>query len=108
MPITFSLRGDLFKLRLLVNAPVLHSKKISIAAVVGTTATGKSDLVYEAFSAVNASVINCDSIQMYREVEIGTAKPDAVILNSISHLFMDCVSPPKKQITIMLDVPLRV
>ena len=46
-----------------------------VIAVVGPTASGKSDLAVALAQAIGGEVINADSMQLYRGMDIGTAKP---------------------------------
>ncbi|MBA3409834.1 MAG: (d)CMP kinase, partial [Geodermatophilaceae bacterium] len=45
-----------------------------VLAIVGPTATGKSDLAVEVARQVDAEVVNADSMQLYRGMDVGTAK----------------------------------
>ena len=45
-----------------------------VVAVVGPTATGKSDLAVELAHGLGGEVVNADSMQLYRGMDIGTAK----------------------------------
>jgi tRNA dimethylallyltransferase len=46
----------------------------SIIAIVGPTASGKSALGIELALRIDAEIINCDSVQVYQDIEIATAK----------------------------------
>lgn len=52
---------------------------VSVIAVVGATATGKSDLALDLAERFDAEIVNADAMQLYRGMDIGTAKvpPDA-------------------------------
>ena len=45
-----------------------------IIAIVGPTGVGKTSLSIKLAKKLNASIINCDSMQIYKELNIGTAK----------------------------------
>jgi tRNA dimethylallyltransferase len=45
-----------------------------VVAVVGPTASGKSDLGIALALRLGGEIINCDSVQVYKEIEIATAK----------------------------------
>ena len=49
--------------------------KQSIICVVGPTASGKTRLSVELAKAYDGEVVSCDSMQLYRRMDIGTAKP---------------------------------
>lgn len=66
-------------------------KKIII--ICGPTATGKTDLAFNLAKYFNTEIISADSRQIYKYLNIGTAKPDKYILNNIKHHLIDFVSP---------------
>lgn len=61
---------------------------------VGATGTGKSDLALTNAEKFSADIINADSIQMYRKVDLGSAKPTAAEFQRRPHHLFDFVSPP--------------
>jgi tRNA dimethylallyltransferase len=64
-----------------------------ILAVVGPTASGKSDLGIALALAVGGEIINCDSVQVYRDVEIATAKIPLAERRGVAHHLIDFVPP---------------
>lgn len=64
-----------------------------IVCVVGPTASGKSELGIALALRFNGEIINCDSVQVYREIEIATAKVPLAGRRGVSHHLMDFVSP---------------
>jgi tRNA dimethylallyltransferase len=58
----------------------------------GATATGKTSLSIQLAQYFQTEILSCDSRQFYREMTIGTAKPDAVELHAASHHFIDYLS----------------
>lgn len=62
--------------------------------IVGPTAVGKSQCGLAAALATGAGILNCDSIQCYQKVEIGTAKPTTEERLKVPHFLLDWVSPP--------------
>jgi tRNA dimethylallyltransferase len=74
-------------------ANVTRTSSGDIIAVVGPTASGKSTLGIELALSLGGEVINCDSVQVYREVEIATAKVPFEERAGITHHLMDFVSP---------------
>ena len=60
-----------------------------LVAVVGATATGKSDLAVSLARALGGEVINADSMQLYRGMDIGTAKLSAAERHGIPHHLLD-------------------
>ncbi len=64
-----------------------------IAAVVGPTASGKTALAIELAQIYNGEIISCDSMQIYRGMDIGTAKPTPEETRGIPHHMIDIVEP---------------
>ncbi|MGY1608987.1 tRNA (adenosine(37)-N6)-dimethylallyltransferase MiaA [Geodermatophilus sp. SYSU D00700] len=60
-----------------------------VLAVVGPTATGKTALAVELALALGGEVVNADSMQLYRGMDIGTAKPDAAERRGVPHHLLD-------------------
>ena len=65
----------------------------SVFAIVGPTASGKSELGIELALRVDGEIINCDSVQIYREIEIATAKIAPEEMRGVPHHLLDYVSP---------------
>ncbi len=64
-----------------------------ILAIVGCTASGKTALSVELARRLDGEIISCDSMQLYRHMDIGTAKPDMAERRGIPHHLMDMVDP---------------
>jgi tRNA dimethylallyltransferase len=60
-----------------------------IAHCVGATATGRSDLAVKLAQEIGAEIINADSMQLYRGMDIGTAKASIEERQGIPHHMMD-------------------
>ena len=60
-----------------------------VVAVVGPTATGKTALAVALGHRLGGEVVNADSMQLYRGMDIGTAKPDLVERNGVPHHLLD-------------------
>ena len=60
-----------------------------VVAVVGPTATGKTALAVALARRLGAEVVNADSMQLYRGMDIGTAKPDAAERGGVPHHLLD-------------------
>lgn len=56
--------------------------------ITGPTAVGKTELSLEVAEQLNAEIISADSRQVYRELTIGTAKPDPAALERVPHHFI--------------------
>jgi tRNA dimethylallyltransferase len=68
-------------------------EKIKIVVISGPTGSGKSDLAVRIAEEVGGEIINADSMQVYRGMDIGTAKPPAEEQARIPHHLLDIVSP---------------
>jgi tRNA dimethylallyltransferase len=62
-------------------------------AIVGPTASGKSTLGINVALEINGEIINCDSVQVYQEIEIATAKVPLEERHGVPHHLIDFVSP---------------
>ncbi len=67
--------------------------KPRIAAVVGPTASGKTALAIELAKRYDGEVVSCDSMQIYRHMDIGTAKPTVEEMCGIPHHMIDIIEP---------------
>lgn len=67
--------------------------KKTVLAVVGPTASGKSALAIELAKRFDGEIICCDSMQIYREMNIGTAKPSAEEQSVVKHHLFDFADP---------------
>ena len=68
-------------------------QKIKILAIVGPTASGKTAVAVELARRLGGEVVSCDSMQVYRRMNIGTAKPTAEEMCDIPHHLIDAVEP---------------
>ncbi len=59
----------------------------------GPTASGKTQLAIELAGSLGTEIVNCDSMQVYRHMEIGTAKPTREERASIPHHLLDVADP---------------
>ncbi len=64
-----------------------------LVVVLGPTASGKTSLALAIARRFRGEIVNCDSVAMYREFEIGTAKPSAAERAEVPHHLLDCVDP---------------
>ena len=74
----------------MVEAVVTPSPLIVVA---GPTASGKTSLALHLAQKFNGEIVSCDSVAVYREMEIGTAKPSREERAMIPHHLIDVVSP---------------
>jgi len=64
-----------------------------LVAVLGPTASGKTALALTIARHFDGEIVNCDSVAMYRDFEIGTAKPSAAERTEVPHHLLDFVDP---------------
>ena len=64
-----------------------------LLVVAGPTGSGKSDLALFLAKQFNGEIINCDSLQVYRHFDIGTAKMTAEERQGVPHHLLDVVNP---------------
>ena len=65
----------------------------SIVCLAGPTASGKTALAVELAKNLNGEVVSCDSMQVYRRMDIGTAKPSPEEMQGIPHHMIDVAEP---------------
>jgi len=64
-----------------------------VLVITGPTACGKSDLAVALAEKINLEIVSVDSAQVYRSMDIGTAKPDSSIREQIPHHLIDIRDP---------------
>lgn len=68
-----------------------ENNKIPVIAVVGPTASGKTELAVEIAKLYNGEIVSADSMQIYKGMKIATAKPDKDEMQGIKHYLIDFV-----------------
>ena len=71
----------------------MEQEKIKILAVVGPTASGKSAVALALARALGGEIVSCDSMQIYRRMDIGTAKPTQADMAAVPHHLIDVADP---------------
>lgn len=69
------------------------TEKIPVVAVVGPTASGKTALAVALAKALDGEIVSADSMQIYRHMDIATAKPSKEEKQGIPHHLMDFLEP---------------
>lgn len=64
-----------------------------IICIAGPTASGKTELAVQLAKALNGEVISCDSMQIYRHMDIGTAKPEPAEMEGVPHHMLNVADP---------------
>ncbi len=65
--------------------------KPKLICLLGPTAVGKTEIAIELANHLNAEIVSVDSRQIYRHLDIGTAKPTHEQQNAVPHHLIDCV-----------------
>ena len=71
----------------------MNREKIKVIAIVGPTASGKTGTSVELAKRLDGEIISCDSMQIYKRMDIGTAKVTHEEAQGIPHHLVDIVSP---------------
>jgi tRNA dimethylallyltransferase len=66
---------------------------LKVAAIVGPTATGKSAVAVDVAERLDAEIVSVDSMQIYRGLDAGTAKPPPEFLERVPHHMIDVIDP---------------
>lgn len=69
------------------------SEKGPVLVIVGPTAAGKSRLALECCESLNGEIVSADSVQVYRKLDIGSAKPSQEEQARVRHWCIDLVEP---------------
>jgi tRNA dimethylallyltransferase len=75
--------------------PPHAAKKPRVAVLVGATAVGKTAVALELAAGLGAEIVNADSLQVYRELDVGTAKPTLAERARVPHHLIDVADPPE-------------
>jgi len=70
-----------------------ENNKINLVIILGPTASGKSDLAIKLAERFDGEIVNADSMQVYRGMDIGTAKPGTEVRERIPHHLIDIAGP---------------
>jgi tRNA dimethylallyltransferase len=79
-----------------LNVTPMPSAKPKLVIILGPTAVGKSALALELAAGVDGEIVNADSQQVYRYMDIGTGKPSASERKSVPHHLIDIVNPDEE------------
>ena len=65
--------------------------KPKVIVICGPTASGKTSLSISLAKKINGEIVSCDSMQIYKEMDIGSAKPTVEEMQEIKHYLVDFV-----------------
>jgi tRNA dimethylallyltransferase len=72
------------------------NEKPKVIVICGPTASGKTALSIELAKKINGEIVSADSMQIYKDMDIGTAKPSIEEMQYIKHYLLDFVSPDER------------
>lgn len=70
--------------------------KPKLVIILGPTAVGKSELALELADTISGAIVNADSQQVYRYLDIGTGKPTKAERERVEHFMIDVVDPDRE------------
>ena len=70
--------------------------KPKVIVICGPTASGKTALSIELAKKIDGEIVSADSMQIYKDMDIGSAKPSAEEMQGIKHYMLDFVSPEQR------------
>ena len=71
-------------------------EKPKIIVICGPTASGKTDLSIKLAQKINGEIVSCDSMRIYKDMNIGTAKVTKEEMQGIKHYLVDYVEPTER------------
>jgi len=71
----------------------MNKNKLPIISIIGPTSIGKSNLAIELYKKYPVEIISVDSVMIFRDMNIGTAKPNNEVLKSIKHHLINIKNP---------------
>lgn len=71
-------------------------EKVKIVIILGPTSSGKTELAVRLAERCGGEIVNADSMQVYRGMDIGTAKPAKQLRNRVPHHLVDIVDPDEE------------
>jgi len=72
------------------------SNRVKVVVIIGPTASGKSAIAIELAERFNGEIVSADSMQVYRYMDIGTAKPTKDQRKRVPHHLIDSVNPDEE------------
>ncbi|MDR1127137.1 MAG: tRNA (adenosine(37)-N6)-dimethylallyltransferase MiaA [Treponema sp.] len=79
-----------------MSLPIPQIKSLPVLVLFGPTASGKTDVIRQVFTSSQAEVVSADSMQVYRGMDIGTAKPSPRLQALIPHHLIDILEPDQE------------
>ena len=70
--------------------------KIKLIVLAGPTAVGKTEFAIEIAKILDGEIVNCDSMQIYKHMDIGSAKPTKYERSEVPHHLVDFINPTEE------------
>ena len=70
--------------------------KPKVIVIVGPTASGKTALSIELAKKINGEIVSCDSMQIYKDMDIGSAKLSVEEMQGIKHYMINIANPDER------------
>lgn len=70
--------------------------KDKVIVIEGPTSSGKTELSVELAKKINGEIVSSDSMQIYKDMQIGTSKVTKEEMQGIQHYLVDCISPNQR------------
>ena len=74
----------------------MEKTKSKVIVICGPTASGKTSLSIELAKRINGEIVSCDSMLIYKKMDIGTAKPTISEMEGIKHYLIDIIEPDQR------------
>ncbi|MCK4351915.1 tRNA (adenosine(37)-N6)-dimethylallyltransferase MiaA [candidate division WOR-3 bacterium] len=71
----------------------MKNEKLKLPVILGATGVGKTEIAIQVAIKIGAEIISCDSRQVYKYMNIGTAKPTKEQLKRVPHHMIDIITP---------------
>lgn len=78
------------------SAGISKKEKMNVVAIVGPTACGKTKVAIELAKLLDGEIVSADSMQIYKDMDIGTAKPTAAEMGEVPHHLVDFLDIDKE------------
>ena len=79
----------------LIRTRAERGEKLPLIAIAGPTASGKTALAIRLAQEICGEIVSCDSMQIYRRMDVGTAKPTPEEMSLVPHHMIDVAEPEK-------------
>ena len=68
-------------------------EKLPLITIMGPTGIGKTSLAFDLYDKLDAEIISVDSVQIYKDLDIGSGKPSKELLKKYPHKLINKIEP---------------